>query len=216
MVMQTRQQSKPDIDKRAFEFVLDKIEGRSADNPEIVGHAAVFNEYTDIMWWRERVMPGAFKKSIKEDDIRALFNHDSNYILGRNKSGTLTLKEDEVGLSVRIKPPDTQFAKDLVKLIERGDISQMSFAFQVVEDAWQYADDKEPDKRDLIKLRLFDVSPVTYPAYPTTDVSVRSYEAWMKEKEDNLQRSTPKLWKTSLLKRKLAFKEKGGYKNDYE
>ena len=208
-----REENKTVIDKRTFDFILDSVEGRSKDNPEIIGHAAVFNEYADIVWWKERIMPGAFKESIKKDDVRALFNHDSNYILGRNKSGTLVLKEDDIGSSVRIAPPDTQFAKDLVKLIERGDISQMSFAFQVIEDAWEYGEDKEPDKRDMMKVRLFDVSPVTYPAYPTTDVSVRSYEAWQQEL---IQRSTPKLWKTSLLKRKLALKAKGGYKNEYE
>ena len=115
-------------------------------------------------------------KSLDTDDIRALFNHDPNYVLGRNKSGTLELREDEQGLLVRIKPPNTQWARDLQVSIERGDINQMSFGFTVEEDEWRSEDGY--DVRELRKVKLYDVSPVTYPAYTATDVGVRAMESY--------------------------------------
>lgn len=171
------------IEKRSFVFNVG-IEKREDGTPEkITGHAAIFNEYTDIGWFMERIMPGAFKDSIKSDDIRALFNHDPNYVLGRNIAKTLTLKEDRDGLAIEIDPPDTTWARDLMHSIDRGDISQMSFGFQTIEDKWEYSEKEgEPDKRDLIKVRLFDVSPVTFPAYEGTDVAVRS---WKEQKPEN-------------------------------
>jgi hypothetical protein len=106
----------------------------------IEGHAAVFNQWSEELgvWFpfREKVLPGAFADTIKTDDIRALYNHDVNYVLGRNKAGTFFLEEDDTGLKVRILPPDTQWAKDLLVSIERGDISQMSFGFTVISDRW--------------------------------------------------------------------------------
>ena len=193
-----------DIEKRTFDFQMG-IEKREDESQSIVGHAAIFNEYADIGWFQERIMPGAFKSSIKKDDVRALFNHDPNYVLGRNKAGTLTLSEDEKGLAIKIIPPDTQFARDLMILIERGDISQMSFAFQVLEEAWEYGKEKESDKRDLIKLKLYDVSPVTYPAYPQTDVAVKSYRTWKEShKEPALS------WKNDLMRKRLDLKLRGG------
>lgn len=155
-----------------------------AEERKMIGHAAVFNQEADIGgWFRELVEPGAFKASIKHDDVRALFNHDENYILGRNKSGTLKLSEDETGLKVSIDPPDTQYARDLAVSIERGDISQMSFAFQVQEEEWVRGEGKDLDIRKIKKVRLFDVSPVTFPAYDGTDIAMRSHEAWKKEQQ---------------------------------
>ena len=191
-----------ELEERSFDF---QIEKRDDETGELIGHAAIFNKYTDILWWKERIIPGAFKESIKSDDIRALFNHDPNYVLGRNKAGTLKLEEDEKGLAVRIKPPDTQIANDVVKLIERGDVSQMSFAFQVLEDAWVYGEEKDPDKRDLIKVKLWDVSPVVYPAYKGTDIAVRSYENWKK-----LHTQPETAWRRNLLRRYFNIKIKGG------
>lgn len=166
------------IEKRTVQFV---IESRDDDAPKMIGHAAVFNEETNIAgMFIERVAPGAFKKSIKEDDVRALFNHDPNFVLGRNKAKTLILEEDERGLKIEISPPDTQVARDLTTLMKRGDISQMSFAFQVLRDEWEKGEDGKPDVRTLKKVRLFDVSPVTFPAYEGTDIAVRSHDEWVK------------------------------------
>ena len=156
---------------------------RVADEGEtsfIEGHAAVFDSWSEtlggIFPFKEKVKRGAFSESLQKDDIRALFNHDPNYVLGRNKAGTLELREDEHGLLVRIMPPDTAWAKDLRTSIKRGDINQMSFGFTVEEDEWRYEDGY--DIRELKKVKLFDVSPVTFPAYTATDVGVRAMESY--------------------------------------
>jgi len=144
---------------------------------KIVGYAAVFGVLSeDLGGFREMIQRGAFAH-IQEDDVRALFNHDPNYILGRSKNKTLTLVEDERGLRIEILPADTQYARDLVVSIQRGDINQMSFAFRTIKDSWAQDVDKNGKvtdvRRTLEEVRLFDVSPVTYPAYPQTTVAVR-------------------------------------------
>ncbi len=140
----------------------------------IEGYSAVFDVFSEPMWgFREKIRKGAFSKTIQESDIRALWNHDSNYVLGRLKAGTLELSEDDVGLRIRITPPDTQWARDLMTTIDRGDVDQMSFGFQTIRDEW-FANDDIGTIRTLIEVKLFDVSPVTFPAYPQTSVQVRS------------------------------------------
>jgi HK97 family phage prohead protease len=167
----------------------------------IEGHAAVFDSWSEtlggIFPFKEKVRKGAFSQTIEKDDIRALFNHDPNYVLGRNKAGTLELKEDETGLYVRIIPPDTQAARDLITSIERGDINQMSFGFTVEEEKWDTVEGI--DVRELRKVKLFDVSPVTFPAYPSTDVGVRAmesyenYRAEVRNKEEMKSRAAEKM-----------------------
>jgi uncharacterized protein len=143
----------------------------SGDSPKITGYAAVFDQWTDIGgMFREKVAPGAFKKTLKEADVRALWNHDPNYVLGRNKAGTLNMSEDDKGLKVEIDPVDSVWSRDLLKSMKRGDVSQMSFGFMVNAAD----DDYEESTRVLRDVSLFDVSVVTYPAYPTTTAQVRS------------------------------------------
>jgi len=178
-----------------------RVERREDGKKLIRGHAAVFNVETDLGWFRERIAPGAFSESIGKDDVRALFNHDENFILGRNKAGTLTMREDEQGLYVEIDPPDTQVARDLVTSIERGDISQMSFGFQTIKDSWETEENAAKDLRTLEKVKLWDVSPVTFPAYQGTDVAVRSHDCWSQSKAESLKY---KPFKTALLRRRLA------------
>lgn len=150
----------------------------------IIGHASVFNSWSEtlgsIFPFKEIVRKGAFEESIGKDDIRALFNHDPNYVLGRNKAGTLELEEDDIGLLVKITPPNTSWAKDLVMSIRRGDISQMSIGFIVEDDSWGTKDGV--DIREIKKVQLFDVSPVTFPAYQETDVGVRAMEEYKEYK----------------------------------
>ena len=147
-------------------------------NPQIVGYASVFDSWSEelggVFPFREKVLPGAFAESIVRDDIRALFNHDPNYVLGRNKAGTLEIAEDQKGLLVKITPPNTQWAKDLMVSINRQDITQMSFGFIVLEDVW--LEGEGTDVRELLKVKLFDVSPVTFPAYSQTECNIRSAE----------------------------------------
>jgi len=178
-----------------------RVEQREDGKKLIRGHAAVFNSETDLGWFRERIAPGAFSESIGKDDVRALFNHDENFILGRNKAGTLTMREDEQGLYVEIDPPDTQVGRDLVTSIERGDISQMSFGFQTIKDSWETEENAAKDLRTLEKVKLWDVSPVTFPAYQETDVAVRSHDCWSQSKAESLKY---KPFKTALLRRRLA------------
>jgi hypothetical protein len=153
---------------------LRAIEGENGLR-KITGYAAVFNKLSDDLgYFREKIQPGAFRNTLKADDVRALWNHDSNYILGRNRSGTLSLSEDDHGLKIEIDPPDAQWARDLMTSIERGDVDQMSFGFRTITDSWQLVDGE--DIRTLIEVKLFDVSPVTFPAYPDTEVGLRSLE----------------------------------------
>lgn len=161
-------------------FGLDEVR-TVGDGNTLVGHAAVFNTVIELGYFREQILPGAFKKTLSDNaDVRALFNHDPNIILGRTKSGTLKLREDDTGLLSEISMPDTAHGRDLMTSVKRGDIDQMSFAFQAVQEQWDETDENNPI-RTITEARLFDVSPVTYPAYPTTDVSARSAEAILTE-----------------------------------
>lgn len=144
----------------------------AADGKKIEGHAAVFNSKASMGYFDEQVAQGAFSKTIQEHDVRALFNHDPNYVLGRNKADTLSLAEDSTGLAYSIKPPDTQWARDLMESMKRGDISQSSFGFRTIKDSWDQGQD--PILRTINEVRLFDVSPVTFPAYDETDCAVRA------------------------------------------
>ena len=134
----------------------------------------------DLGGFKEKIKRGAFTNSIKRNDIKLLFNHDANYVLGRNKSGTLKLEEDEYGLKIEAIPPNTSFAKDLINLLERGDIDQMSFGFMVNKEEWDTTD-KELPIRTLLDVELFDTSIVVYPAYKQTSVDVRSTKEVLKD-----------------------------------
>ena len=159
---------------------------RADDDNQIVGYAAVFDANADLGYFEERIKPGAFKRAIKEkQDVRALWNHDPNFVLGRTKSGTLKLSEDKEGLRIKIDPPDTQTARDLVTSIRRGDVDSMSFAFRAVKESWTERKDELP-LRELEDVDLFDISPVTYPAYQETSVGLRSAEAIFNEHVESL------------------------------
>lgn len=168
-----------EIERRTFE--VEEFRMVDGEEPEITGYAAVFDKLSeDLGGFREKVASGAFSKSLMKDDIRALFNHDPNYVLGRNKAGTLELEEDGHGLRIRVKVPKTQWAMDLMESIKRGDINQMSFGFRTIKDTWEKVGNNT--ERTLQEAQLFDVSPVTYPAYPQTSAAVRSaYESFTAE-----------------------------------
>jgi len=162
-------------DRERLTFPMELRVQKNGEKRRIVGHAAVFGQWSeDLGGFREKVAAGAFKKTLKEADVRALWNHDPNFVLGRNKAGTLELSEDDTGLAVDIDPPDVQWARDLMVSMERGDVTQMSFGFRTVKDAWN-EEDKQQIERELLEVELFDVSPVTYPAYPQTSVSARDH-----------------------------------------
>lgn len=140
------------------------------------GHAAMFNSRSWIGGKRygfwEEIAPGAFTKTLGEADVRFLQNHDPNFVLARNTAGTLRLEEDDKGLAVDADMAPTSYARDLAVLLERGDVSQMSFAFDMVTYEWTELDDGTELLRHL-EVGLWDVSAVTYPAYDDTDASLR-------------------------------------------
>lgn len=167
--------SMKNTERRSYNLQEFRVDAQEGIPPKIYGHAAVFDQLSeDLGGFRERIAPGAFANTLQNADIRALFNHDANFVLGRNKSGTLRLKEDITGLAIEIDPPETTFAKDLQISMRRGDISQMSFGFLTKNDSWNKVDGEWI--RTLLEVELFDVSPVTYPAYTQTDVAVRSMQ----------------------------------------
>jgi HK97 family phage prohead protease len=123
--------------RKEFRF-LEQPELRASAGNILEGHAAVFNQWSrNLGGFREKILPGAFARSIREDNVVALWSHDQHSIpLARNKSGSLELSEDSVGLKTVIHLPDTSFAKDIYTSLKRGDIASMSFAFLTKKDAW--------------------------------------------------------------------------------
>ncbi|HNR79421.1 MAG TPA: HK97 family phage prohead protease [Mesotoga infera] len=187
------------------EFRVENKEGKA----QISGYAAVFNELSDDLGgFREKIQPGAFSEAVVNDDVRALWNHDSNYVLGRNKAGTLKLSEDERGLHYVVDLPDTQWAKDLSESIKRGDVTQSSFGFIVDSDEWAKQDGETV--RTLTKVTLFDVSPVTYPAYPQTSTSARSILEANKDRipDDGAESGPTTTARLDIQKKKLELLEK--------
>lgn len=154
---------------------LDLVELRVSKQGKLAGYAAVFNQYSESNGnWTEIIRPGAFSKSIKDKDVRALWNHDDSEVLGRTGNGTLKLSEDAHGLAIEIDPPKTATAQDRVELIRRGDVNQMSIGFITTKDLWTTKGKDGMDTRDLLEIDLWEVSPVTFPAYPQTSIALRS------------------------------------------
>lgn len=146
----------------------------------IQGTAIVYDRESEVLggWFVEVIRPGAVADALRKSDVRCLFNHDPNLLLGRTASGTLTLKDTRTALEYDCEAPDTQVAADLLVLLDRGDVSQSSFAFTIAEDRWTFSKDPDvPTFREILKIdELFDVSPVTYPAYPQTEAYARCVE----------------------------------------
>lgn len=155
-------------------FVATELRVEDVDGvTHIRGYGAVFNQLSDDLGgFREMMAPGATEKALQEADIRSLWNHDANYVLGRNRAGTLEIREDENGVFYDAVAPDTQWARDLVVSLKRGDVSQSSFGFRTVRDTWAQ-DDEGNVIRTLREVKLFDLGPVTFPAYPQTSSEAR-------------------------------------------
>jgi uncharacterized protein len=173
----------------APEMVTEEREG----TPVVVirGTAVFFNQLSDELgFFREKFAPGAFDDVLNDDTV-ALLNHDINLLLGRTRSGTLRLMQNETGLHYEVDVPDTSTGKDTVELMKRGDISQSSFSFSIEKERWERdADNNEIRTVEKVR-RLYDVSPVVFPAYPQTvsQVSQRSYESWKEEPEKQQRRA---------------------------
>jgi HK97 family phage prohead protease len=194
-----------------------EIRARKTDKGpmQLEGYAAMFGVPIVIRDWlgefTEVVNSGCFSRCLEAGtDVRALFNHDVNCVLGRSQNNTLRLSEDQNGLHFEIDLPDTQVARDVHTLVMRGDISQCSITFEVIEKEGQKwiegkdADGNDTLRRELIDVKLYDISPVTFPACPETGVDARSL--WPEgEPESVLHRADARMAKTSLddIARKL-------------
>lgn len=145
------------------------------ETKQLVGYAVVFNKLSEDMGFREVIAPGAVDRAIREgQDVRALVDHNPTLILGRTKAGTLRMKKDAYGLNVTIDPPNTTIAKDIKESVRRGDVSGMSFSFQTLEYEWDLK--TNPPTRTVTDMNMRDVSIVTYPVYPQTDIALRSLD----------------------------------------
>lgn len=155
-------------------------------HPQIIGYASVFNTRSALLFgsFVEEIAPAAFD-DVLGDDVRALFNHDPNFVLGRTRSNTLRLEIDSRGLAYTIDPPDTQTVRDLVLTpLKRGDVTGSSFGFRVAADGDEWRREGEIVVRTIHRLaELRDVSPVTYPAYGDSHAAQRSLCSWKKKAE---------------------------------
>lgn len=165
------------------------VELRESDDGEgrtLVGYAAMFNQDTVINSWEgqfvERIAPGAFKRTLRNngDQVKVLFNHGFDPSIGDKPLGRATmLKEDDRGLKVEVPLARTSYNDDLIELLRTGALDGMSFRFSVVKETWE-----EPQKagklpvRTLNEVKLFELGPVTFPAYAATTAGVRSRETF--------------------------------------
>lgn len=178
-----------EIERRDFAFEDDTelvVESRADGRTSIVGYAAVYNRLSlDLGGFKEEILPGAFDKILGRQrgrqDVVALFNHDSNIVLGRTSSGTLELSSDDKGLRYVVTPPVSR--GDVLELIQRRDVRGSSFAFTVDKngESFRTGEDGKAVRQIREVSGLYDVGPVLVPAYPQTSASVamRSYEAWL-------------------------------------
>lgn len=186
-----------------------KVEVRAAEGEnqpkKIVGYAVKWDLLSDPIWgcFQERFQKGAFMKCLRDNpDVIASWQHDFSEILGRTTASTLVVEEDDIGLRYEITPPS--WAGPHVETIERGDVTGSSFTFQAIRAEW---DDSNPDMeiRTVLEAELFEVAPVTFPAYPQSESGVRSAEDVIKEHRELKKKDNFKL---DLMKKRLDLAEK--------
>ena len=194
-----------DREIRQMRSVASEFQTREdGEDLKIEGYFAVFNSIYDIgAGMSEEVAPGAFSETLS-GDIRALVNHDTTLVLGRTSAHTLELREDTRGLwgSISINPNDTD-AMNLYQRVKRGDVSQCSFGFDILEEDTEIRENGDVHWT-IKKVKLYEVSCCTFPAYESTNISARSEErdrilerkaeAWrtkMKERINNVKSTTP-------------------------
>jgi len=170
--------------------------------PLITGYGAVFyrdgEPGTEYWLWDsfvERIAPGAFSRAINEDDVRALKNHDVNLLLGRTSAKTMRLSVDNIGLKYEIDPPDTQAGRDTVAEIQRGDLTGSSFSFSILEESWRKEtnDSGTINIRTLNDVQVYDVGPVTFPAYSGTTTGVRCYRSASKHEAEEIHETIERM-----------------------
>ncbi len=169
-------------------MVVGAVECRKeADGEFFEGKAVPFGDVTDLGYFTEEITRDAFS-DVLNDDVRGLFNHDPDVVLGRSKAGTMTLSVTDKGVFYRIKynPNDPDHVRVMEK-VKRGDVSQSSYAFTVKDETWGKRDGKP--HREITKVaRWYDVAPVTYPANPNTSVAKRSLDTLTQSEVEKLQK----------------------------
>ncbi|WP_410991228.1 HK97 family phage prohead protease [Bacillus cereus] len=184
------------------ELLSSALEIRELENGlrTISGYAVKWEMKSVTMgYWqrfKEQFKKGAFTESLTQDDQLALWSHDTSQVLGRTKNGTLRLFEDEIGLRFELDLANTTLGNDTYETIKRGDVDGVSFGFQMVKEEW---DESDPDNvvRSVTKAKLLEISPVAFPAYPDSQVSVRSHDPY---KQFVKERNQKELRKKLILK----------------
>ena len=188
--------------KRQLRTVLSTFETREdGDDLIIEGYFAVYNSNYDIAeGMSESIAPGAFADTLG-NDIRALTNHDTSLVLGRNKAGTLELRDDAHGLwgSIKINPND-QDAMNTYARVKRGDVNQCSIGFEILSEETDFRADGSVHWT-ITKLDLWEVSVCTFPAYEETNISARKHDA------DEIKKRSAEAWKEKTLKKLKGGKE---------
>ncbi len=168
---------------------------KDGDNPRIEGYFAVFNSNCELFHGCiESIAPGAFTDELNSD-VRALIDHDTRLVLGRTTAGTLELREDDHGLwgGIDINPKDTE-AMNLYARVERGDVSQCSFGFNILDE--EHLDNGDGTHQFIIKkVKLYEVSCCTFPAYEDTAISARKADIAAIEKRE------ADVWREEMRKR---------------
>ncbi len=186
----------PDRTNRQMRSVASQFTTRESEEGRYIeGYFSVFNSTYEL--WQgatESVAPGAFSNTLG-GDIRALIDHETRLVLGRNKAGTLELREDSHGLWGRIKiNPNDQDAVNLYERVKRGDVDQCSFGFEIIKEDTEFREDGSVHWT-IREVKLYEVSVVTFPAYEDTSVSARK-----KDFEEIQMRKTEK-WRLDMKNR---------------
>jgi hypothetical protein len=200
------------MEKRIFN-IENRFETREDGQEVVVGYGSIWNSRSENLGgFYEYISPDAIsQETIDKSDVRALINHDPNLVLARSTAGNLSLSVDEKGLRYEFSIPETSYGKDLAINMKNGNINQSSFAFTVGADEWS-TDEDGNDIRTITSIeKLYDVSPVTYPAYSQAEsdlvVAQRALAMYKENKEikeeetDLVARSLAQL-KIELIKRK--------------
>ena len=177
------------MERALKEYRLSEVRALDTNENEMIieGYAAVFDEITDMGWYKEKVDRNAFDNADMKDCVLKYNHEDSFLILARTRNGSLELKIDDHGLKIRAKLIDTTNNKDVYKMIKEGLLDKMSFGFSVQEQAWDY----DTDTRTILRIsRLFDVSVVDFPAYDGTDIKTRKKDDYLLEKSKYLESKT--------------------------
>lgn len=169
------------MDKKEIRYLpISQMQIRKNENDEtklsVVGYVVKFNERSQLLYdeFYEKVARGAFSKSLEDNTIKALWDHNTNLVLGSTRSKTLRLKEDDTGLYFELDLPNNEIGKNAYESITRGDVDGVSFGFFVRDDGWEYKKDEDVYERTLLDIDLREISPTPFPAYENSEVNKRS------------------------------------------